>query len=1229
MTQNNRFSQARRAGVHSIGTRDWIGRDALAGGRSVSTGLRPQNGSTLVRYSVAVFFAAFAIVLGMGSAAYAAGDSSKHFEIKSKPLAQALMDFGTQSGLTVVAPTSLTQGKRSAPVRGDMSPDLALERLLAKTGLEFARGENGSVTVQSASSTATVQPSGGQSSSGKNSARTLAIEGIIVGGSQEPLVGALVKVVETGESTATDGQGRFRFASLASGTYTLSMSFLGYTDKEWRVAALEPNNAQPSSERTIYDLVPSAWDIGEVTVFGVRSSRSIALNEQRSADNNSEVVSADTLGNFTGTTISESLRRVAGVSFTQNANGDGANIMIRGLEPDMNAVKMNGLNLPVGDGLTRSADLSNLLTDSISKITISKTLLPSQDSSGTGGLVEIETKSPLEREARYANFSAEGGRRGGDFGNDSLLSGTLSGIFGDTHNFGVSVSGQYKRATHDNIGFNNALDFGQYLPLSPGGTPTFQRSDLDPRLTFPYGPADSGVYAVSSSVSSSQSHDSIKAVTLSSAWQPSDNSGLRLDMQRSESTVSTYNATGSLNLYSYYIPRPVAALGGAVRNALTYQDGVADNQTYDLTDDATNLTETVSLKGHWDPGKWHLNSTVGYAYGATRTPDDQSLSLGFQSTPQEQFYGESLTAANFLPSAVDPGEHLIITPFAKAGGPNVVLPLFTPATWKFFNNANDYYLGYGEVLSSHGSNDRETLALDGRYDLKWRAVKYIQAGFNFERAEFESHQDFSQINPNVSYVNDPNSPTGTDAVYPSLAPLGLTFVPTNLSRIGYGGQGFNYLSESGVRGFFDHLNGYVNDPKHPVIESIQDFPETALESRKKTVENNLATFVQAELDFGRLQIIGGVRVSRVEVRAVTPTGPHIYGQLGGENLAFAAEYAKLLDQSVTETNVLPRVNLNFRQSDRLIWRGGYFQTTARPALTQLSTEQSIYLYEEKNSGPNNNQEMLSIGEGNPGLKPSITNNFDFDVEYYDGSIGLIRLGTFYKRITDALQNNQIGNFKDLSGVQLPNYPDFNNLNLNEVFVEATKPENSKTAAEVWGVELHVERQFTFLPGWWSGLGMYSNFGYTDSDATRMYQWEAPTAVDAAGYPINYELRTLIVPHQRFDYQVKTTGTLALTYNKRGVDATLGYSFQDRYQTLFSPNNLAGFAEPVRTLDFRGSYLFDFRGMKCRAFFDGTNLLKGIRDPDLLQSYGSTSAHYINAGTYLGGRELRIGVQATF
>jgi hypothetical protein len=253
------------------------------------------------------------------------------------------------------------------------------------------------------------------------------------------------------------------------------------------------------------------------------------------------------------------------------------------------------------------------------------------------------------------------------------------------------------------------------------------------------------------------------------------------------------------------------------------------------------------------------------------------------------------------------------------------------------------------------------------------------------------------------------------------------------------------------------------------------------------------------------------------------------------------------------------------------------------------------------------------------------------VEYYHDDIGVMRLGAFYKRIDNSLQNNDVRDIRDLSGIDLPDHPIFDDLDLADVYVVATRPENSKEPASLWGAELHLERQFTFLPGIWNGLGMYANYAYTDSKAVQRFSWNGPDEVDADGNVLSYTEYQFRIPDQRFDFQPRISGTAALTYNRSGIDATLAYSFQERYQNSFRPDNLDSFTESMSTLDLRVAYFFDLGGVRWRTFFEGVDLLKSENDPDLLSSAGGVEGigKYYTSGTYLGGRKFRLGLSANF
>ena len=49
--------------------------------------------------------------------------------------------------------------------------------------------------------------------------------------------------------------------------------------------------------------------------------------------------------------------------------------------------------------------------------------------------------------------------------------------------------------------------------------------------------------------------------------------------------------------------------------------------------------------------------------------------------------------------------------------------------------------------------------------------------------------------------------------------------------------------------------------------------------------------------------------------------------------------------------------------------------------------------------------------GNPGLKPTLSYNFDLSEDYYFKSIGLVSAGVFYKKIDDFIVNQVSTNYE--------------------------------------------------------------------------------------------------------------------------------------------------------------------------------------------------------------------------
>lgn len=1146
--------------------------------------------------------ASTAAVFVMAAPAAVHAQAGYEFNLPSQPLETSLNATATRTGSNIVFSKAMVADKTAPPLRGIFTADTAYRHLLRGSGLSLTRTDGGSYVIVREGGPGEPAPSPASDDVGASGS---IVGHVVDAGSGHPFAGALVRIVETGETTTTDDQGEFRFPDLPARPYTLSVSFLGFAPA---AQAVTVGGGEPATPRFALQEAGSAAE--EIVVYGSRSARAIALNLQRTAENSSDVISADDLGNFTGTTFSDALRRAPGISFQRDAlTGDGTNVIIRGLDPDMNAVKLNGLNLPVGNGTGRSADLSNLLADSVSKITIHKTLLPSQDSAGTGGLIEIETMSPLNRPRRYANVQIEGGKSAKGFGDDFLASGTVAGTFGASGNFGLSASVQYRENSARNISYSTILDYGRYLPLDANGLPTLTSlDDVDPLLTFPFSPDANEAYPNRLETNFNHVEQSTLALTLSAEWQIAEHTNLKFDVLRSETSRTTYSLNDTFEALVEYADRPGGeALAELQLDLSPGNQSLRRQQQYVYDRDAKIITDTYSFNGKTTVGKFEFDYVLGYARGTERHPDYATIRLRMPDSEAVPGY--------FRPEATDPSVGYIISPFGPRRGDGIPLPLLSDAGWAFVNDPSHFVIenASGELDTTRGRNDRYTASFSTRYDIDLGPLSYIEAGVHYERTEFESGLVRSQFGGNVPVTS-----------------LGLDFVSSDLGRIGVDVPGFSVIGEDSIVDLVHNVDDYL-ETTGLTLTPIVPHPD---QNNQSTMEENLAGYVQSRLDFGKLEIIGGARLNRTKLEANNLIFPTYIGPILPENgggfgldLNFQNAFTKLVSQETTVTDVLPRILFNYRETDNLIFRGGYFLSVARPQIGQLSTQTRITFVNIPTPGPEGVKPILQINTGNPNLQPATTHNFDLSVEYYDNRIGVMKLSGFYKRIDNLLQANVTNGAINLANVALPEHPYFQGppyfdpANPGNYFITGTSPANSDHTASIWGIEAHIERQFTFLPGIWNGLGVYANYTFTESSRAERYSWAgAPDGEDI------YEF--LSVP---FVQQPRHSGTAALTYNKYGIDATLAYGFQSRSLASFRPRGLSVYSEGLQTLDFRAEYYWQPDFGKFRIYFEASDLLKGTSSPDVMQTFGGIGETPIfhTRATYLGGRKFKVGVSVTF
>ena len=256
-----------------------------------------------------------------------------------------------------------------------------------------------------------------------------------------------------------------------------------------------------------------------------------------------------------------------------------------------------------------------------------------------------------------------------------------------------------------------------------------------------------------------------------------------------------------------------------------------------------------------------------------------------------------------------------------------------------------------------------------------------------------------------------------------------------------------------------------------------------------------------------------------------------------------ATQSPLVDQNYT--NLLPGLHLKYNFSDYSILRFAWTNTLARPNYFDLVP---FAIFDPSDQ---------DLARGNPSLKPTEAMNFDVMYENYFQSIGLISGGLFYKDISNFIYTRSLQNYND------PQFGLVNNF---------VQPENGGTA-DVLGLELSVQRQLDFLPGFWKGFGVFLNYTFTESSTTGVEGREDDdlklpgTARNMFNASLSYETQSLVARvslNHASDYINAIAGsTFADEYYDRQtfLDVNVSYAFTPRWRFFAEVNNLTN--QPLR------------------------------------------------------------------
>ena len=265
--------------------------------------------------------------------------------------------------------------------------------------------------------------------------RKATISGHATDTNHDPLVGARVELQPLGQTATTDGLGQFTISDLAPGKYALTVSYVGFTPFSTDV------NLGPGAAANVDAVLQIATVSQEVIVRGQRERGEIeALNREQTADNIVQVLAADVITSLPNTNIADAVGRLPSVSLERD-EGEGKYVQIRGTEPRLSNVTVDGVHLPSPEAV-RNVKLDAIPADLVDSVEINKTLSANQEGDAIGGSVNLVTKKATDQP--YVSLTAMGGHTPIDGGrNLDQFGGTVGKRFGRKKRLGIMLSGSY------------------------------------------------------------------------------------------------------------------------------------------------------------------------------------------------------------------------------------------------------------------------------------------------------------------------------------------------------------------------------------------------------------------------------------------------------------------------------------------------------------------------------------------------------------------------------------------------------------------------------------------------------------------------------------------------------------------------------------------------------------------------------------------------------------------
>ncbi len=747
--------------------------------------------------------------------------------------------------------------------------------------------------------------------------------------------------------------------------------------------------------------------VEEVTVTGIRGSLTRAVDVKRNAAGVVDAISSEDLGKMPDSNLAESLQRITGISIDRT-NGEGAKLTARGFGPAYNLVTLNGRQLSSASVIeggdvdsTRSFDMSNIASESVSGVQVYKTGKASVPTGGIGATVNLSTAKPFDFEGFKASI---GGKALMDDSNDigDDVTPEVSGFVSwSDEMFGASLSLAHQERDSARSGFANS-GWGDKLQrysggdifnsgYTPGAVVVNEPTKLTPGIPKTGDLATRLQEANFFHTDTSRERDN---ALLTLQYRPTDKITATLDALSVTTKTRSQHA-----IYSLWFSD-----GAWPTNAVQWDDSsISKSPLYVWQANPSGAPRDIALKNS-------LRSVENKL-------DDVGFNLAYQATDELSFALDVHKAESSATPYDAPGSNITLgigvnTLLAQGLDMSGDLPLIASVVQNGAIKKSDVGSTISQLVNARSWQDVEEAKVSGKYEFSDSG----SINFGLSSLQTESIQKQSDIG------NATMKGGWSVAAAGDINPDWFELINFNDYFDGYnsnlsdgakalfaqaGNNGDKATSNiTGVR-----VTNFDAVANQMFAESPDKIPYAAnpIDSTdRKIVEDILAAYIETnlsgELGGMAVDISAGLRYERTDVESYSRVSPRKITWTSDRDFNNEAiGVAGSLPYTVSTydyDNVLPNVDLTLHISDELIARASTSKTISRANFNDL---QMGAAGNAPRGGPLLAGGSLgTIGDGNVKLNPIESNNIDLSVEYYFNDTDYVSIGFFDKRVPNFI-----------------------------------------------------------------------------------------------------------------------------------------------------------------------------------------------------------------------------------